>query len=410
MKTKDKCPDCGNAPVNHTLTWLSAAIEKSFEPISKPIDSIWKGIEPVVARPLYENVGPIIMKTLVAIKLSSFAEKPDKKTGGRARVMWEEAHKRGIHIREFRLFHTGREIFMANFKGEKITFIGLPRPGHKDSPSIHWMDNKDIVQKKFGHAGIPVPRGGVTSTWSGALKLFKKLGAPVIIKPEIGSRSRHTTTHIVDEAGLRIAFKKAQQLSPRIMVQEELAGFVYRATLIGGKVAAVLLREPPLVKGDGVHSIGELIEIENKNPLRDGAIFHHIEIGDGAKEELTRQKITLNSIPEKNMVVTLAQKASRGLGGGATDVTDEMHPDNREMLEHAGIVLRDSLVGIDLIISDITKSWKEQDRVGIIECNSMPFIDLHHFPLKGKVRNVAGMLWDLNFPESGKFKETQEAQ
>ena len=37
----------------------------------------------------------------------------------------------------------------------------------------------------------------------------------------------------------------------------------------------------------------------------------------------------------------------------------------------------------DFIIEDITKSWKEEQHCGIIECNSLPFIDLHHYPLFG---------------------------
>jgi cyanophycin synthetase len=52
------------------------------------------------------------------------------------------------------------------------------------------------------------------------------------------------------------------------------------------------------------------------------------------------------------------------------------------------------LVGIDFIIEDISKSWKEQARCGVIECNSRPFFDNHHLPFNGKPRNVAGAIWD----------------
>jgi hypothetical protein len=34
-----------------------------------------------------------------------------------------------------------------------------------------------------------------------------------------------------------------------------------------------------------------------------------------------------------------------------------------------------------------------------LEANSLPFINLHHDPLLGTPRNVAGMVWDmLNLP------------
>jgi len=83
-----------------------------------------------------------------------------------------------------------------------------------------------------------------------------------------------------------------------------------------------------------------------------------------------------------------------------SDVTDDIHPDNRKLLEDAAAELNDPVVGIDFIIGDIKVSWKEQDRSGIIECNSLPFIDLHHYPLSGKPRNVAGAVWDIIFPGS----------
>ena len=70
------------------------------------------------------------------------------------------------------------------------------------------------------------------------------------------------------------------------------------------------------------------------------------------------------------------------------------------MLEKLGAYLKDPLVGVDFIMEDITKSWKEEQHCGIIECNSLPFIDLHHYPLFGKADNVAGALWDLVIPES----------
>jgi D-alanine-D-alanine ligase-like ATP-grasp enzyme len=216
----------------------------------------------------------------------------------------------------------------------------------------------------------------------------------------MGSRSRHTTTHIQTAEELISAFQRAKVLCPWVIVEEEEVGFVYRGTVIGGQLVAVLRREPPMVVGDGTHTIAELVAIENKNPLRDGKVFHKITIGEEARAELARQNLTLASVVRKGHIVTFSQKASRGIGGGTTDVTDFIHSDNRAMLEDAAQVVGDPLMGIDFILPDITKSWKTQERCGIIESNSMPFIDLHHYPLVGTPRNVAGALWDLVYPAS----------
>lgn len=397
MTKKVSCPDCGNAPVNHKLEWVSAVLDKFFQPISRPMEWIWRVLEPIASGPLFNYVTPIIMKSLVAVRLASFKDAPDAKTGGRSRVMWEEAIRRGIRVREFRLFHVGQEAFIATYKGKTKTFMGLPRPGTIDSKSLAWMDDKKIMREKFIEAGIPVARGGAVSSWRSTKKLFNSLSKPVIIKPERGSRSRHTTIHIETIEDLRKAYKCARVISPYLVMEEEHKGFVHRGTLVGGKVAGILRREPASIVGDGTHTISELVEIENKNPLRQGPIFHTIDISQDVLDELSRNNLSLNSIPEKNKVVTLGQKASRGVGGGATDMTDEIHEDNVAMLELVAKVLDDSLVGVDFMMEDVTRSWREQPRSGVIECNSMPFIDLHHNPLKGKARNIAGMVWDLIF-------------
>jgi D-alanine-D-alanine ligase-like ATP-grasp enzyme len=421
-KDAPSCPDCGNAPVNHAMEKTSIYLYAFLHPFNKPFEALWYLAEPYVGPLFWKHILPAFYTLLVRLHMGTIAYEPDGKTGGRAKAFWEEAKRRGIFMWEFRLFGLGRELFVAewehrtndsgeplpeNVRGkiERRAFDGLPRPGNRSSPAILWMDDKGIMREKFAAAGIPIAEGGVSFTWRKAKHLFQKFTPPVIIKPNLGSRSRHTTTHIVNLTQLKTAYKKATQLSPWVIIEEEHIGLVHRATVIGGKLIGVLRREPPCVWGDGVHTIAELINIENENPLRKGPIFHEIDPENAELHvELRRQTLTLEHIAGPDILVTLGEKASRGLGGGATDVTDETHPDNRELFEYVAYVLQDPLVGIDFIIGDIRKSWKEQRRCGVIECNSLPFIELHLYPLRGMPRNTAGALWDLIFPESNPVK------
>ena len=140
-----------------------------------------------------------------------------------------------------------------------------------------------------------------------------------------------------------IGFKKAKKLSPLVVIEEELNGYLFRGTLIGGKLVGVVRRDPPSVIGDGVHSLQELLEKENQRPERNGPIFHKIIIDKEANEELARQNIKLEDIPEKNKVISFSQKTSRGCGGTTTEVTEITHPENVEMLEHVAKFLADPL-------------------------------------------------------------------
>ena len=208
--------------------------------------------------------------------------------------------------------------------------------------------------------------------------------------------------HINTPEELIAGFKKAKKLSPLVVIEEELWGSLFRGTLIGEKLVGVVKRDQPGVTGDGMHTLRQLLEEENKRPQRLGPIFHKIIVDKETELELERQKVKFDDVVEKGRIVTFSQKTSRGCGGTTTEVTDIVHLDNIKMLEHVGKFLNDPLVGVDFVMEDITKSWKQEQRCGIIECNSMPFIDLHHYPLFGKPNNVAGKLWDLVLPESKK--------
>jgi cyanophycin synthetase len=170
--------------------------------------------------------------------------------------------------------------------------------------------------------------------------------------------------------------------------------------LVGEKLVGVVKRDQPEVIGDGIHSLRELWMEENKRPERNGPIFHKIIVDRETEVELKRENIMMDDIPEKGRVITFSQKTSRGCGGTTTEVTDITHIENKKMLEHAAKFLKDPLIGVDFIMENITKPWYEEQHCGIIECNSLPFIDLHHYPLFGKPNNVAGKLWDLVMPES----------
>ena len=389
------CKDCEPAQEIHLIAYLSVVLGWLDEPFFDLMELFFKN----TAEKISNKISIPFFKTMVFLKLGYWTEKPNDKDTWRTKCFWDEATRRGIKMREF---HLGpiKDGFVAEYGNKKIIFDGLPRPGFDESQSLKWMDNKGIMKKKFLKEGLPVAPGGVAFTKKGALKIFNNITKPVITKPNLGSRSRHTMIHINAPEDLLAGFKKAKKLSPLVVIEEELNGFLFRGTLIGGKLEGVVKRDQPEVVGNGIHTLRELMEKENERPERSGPIFHKIIVDKETEIELKRQNTEMNDVPEKERIITFSQKTSRGWGGTPTEVTDIVHPDNTEMLEHVGRFLKDPLIGVDFIIEDITKSWKEEQHCGIIECNSLPFIDLHHYPLYGKPNNIAGKLWDLVLPES----------
>ena len=396
--TKNICADCAGNPTVHWASYTSVVMTYAMRPFEWYLNLMSKIVDPVLYK--LNPLMPRWYESLARLKICHIYTEPSAKDSWKIKCIWEEAKNRGIKMRKIALLKDSHGTFFAEFKNQISCFDTLPRPGGPDSKALAWMDDKGLMRKKFSKLGIPIAQGGVAMTEQMGLKIFRSLDKPVITKPNSGSRSRHTTIHINTESEFLRSFKIAKQLSPWVVVEEELKGMVFRGTIIGGKVIAVMRREPPHIIGDGSHTVVELAKEANKNPKRQGPIFHEIELGKDAEEDLKLQDLNWESTPPKGQLITLGQKVGRTTGASTTDVTDIIHPENIKLLEKIYSVLQDPLIGVDFIIEDITKPWQEQRKMGVIECNSMPFIDLHHYPLFGESRNVAGALWDIVFPRS----------
>jgi D-alanine-D-alanine ligase-like ATP-grasp enzyme len=392
-KSKE-CVDCGGEGIFHKLTYFNISFDEfvwSIFPPSAGKKSWIMGMGTKIER----AVGPAILTFFVKIGLAKKQTEPDDETLLLARVLWDEAKVRGIDMWEWRLFGLARNIFVATYpNGKTITFEGIPWvPNGTDH--VWWMDDKARLKEEFSKRGIKVARGGAARTEADALEIYKSISNPVIVKPASGSGSRHTILHITDEVELLRAFSIAKRVSPKVIVEEELLGPVYRATVVDRKFVAAIRRDPPSVVGDGVHTILELVEEENKKPARSGPYFSQIQLNESAQKELEWQRYTFKSVPPKAARVYFQQKVNWGVGGTTTDVTDEVHPDNSALFERAAHELTAPIVGIDFIIRDISVSWKHEEKCGILECNSMPFFDNHHLPFEGRPRNVAATIWDM---------------
>lgn len=389
-----ECEECGsNNAVFHRIVYTDIIINSIFNSLF----THW-----ALANWLFFKIHssehlitPYFFSTCIRIGWAKKQTKIDSEVSLLAQMLWREAENRGITVWEFRLFGLPRNIFVAEFpNGKRITYEGIPLP-QRIKHQVRWIDDKASLKKHFLRHRFPVAKGSAVITKKGAVQVFRDLEAPIIVKPHSGSGSRHTTLHITDEKELLRAFSIAKQISPMVILEEELVGAVYRATVVDGRLGATLRRDQPYVIGDGVHAIQELVNEANRHPARSGPYFSKIKIDDSAMNELRWHGYTPKDILPKGKRVTFHQKVNWSVGGTTADVSDEVHPDNRELFERVAEVLKAPIVGIDFIISDISRSWKDQKRCGIIECNSMPFFDNHHLPFEGKPRNVAGAIWDM---------------
>ncbi len=383
-----KCPECGPAPTHHYVAWLSTVVDWVFSPYFKLMDRVWHKMRKVVIKLPWDKIAHYSMWMFSKIKLGEVVNdiRPDHSL--RTRALWGEAKKRGIQIFEFRPFGKSIELMVAHYGNKKFAFDGLPRPRYKQTGS-EWMDDKMIMRDKFLAAGLPVARGGAVILVKKALAIFDQIEGPVIVKPRFGSRSRHTWINVTTRSLLVEAFYSAQKLCPWVVVEEQLIGPVYRATVIGGKLIGVARRDYPQIIGK-----------DKSMFFQDSDIFVSLPKDEEAEVELRRQGLFWQDIPVRGQIIKLGQKVNRGSGGITYEVTSETHPDNVVLFEKIAKVVDDSIIGIDFICLDIAKPWYTQKACGVIECNSLPFIDLHHYPISGEPKNVAGAIWDQIWPQA----------
>ncbi len=243
---ENSCPYCGNNPVPHLTNWYFESLNVLLTPLRQRLlyNAVSEKLHTVTGR---WNAGLKMVSLLKTIKVIKSQDDFAKCKVVRAGVLWEEAQKRGITMRELLLFGNPFDTYLAEKNGQTLLFSGLPRPRGNSGAAVDKMDDKLEMKSRLMEAGLPVPQGGTALTFAGAKKIFNRVSKPVIVKPREGSRGRHSTTHIYTLDELKVAFKIAKQLCAWVIVEEHLKGPVYRGTVINYKTVGVLRGDAPSV-------------------------------------------------------------------------------------------------------------------------------------------------------------------
>ncbi len=385
---KGQCLYCGNNPTPHTATYISESILVLVSPFGKFINVFNR---PLLYKVFHHTLISGWVRFLELLHLIHFTNDSSTACSQRSGVIWAEAIRRGITMEQMVISDKPVEQYRAYLGGRWHYFGSIPIPPSADRRAYLWMDSKVALKKYLKEHGVRVPQGGGASTRAQAEEIFNAVLKPVIVKPENGSRGRHTLTNLSTIEDLHHGFKVASQLCYRVVVEEHLKGSVYRGTYVGGEIVGVLRGDPPRITGDGVSTIEQLIEKKNREK-HEGV--KDVVVSEVIREFLARQGYTTMSIVEKGKTIDIIEKIGLSYGGDAVEEFPLAHPKLLDALKKAGDVLGVPVIGFDFISEDITKD-PDTVRWGIIEANSVPFIDLHHFPREGAPINVAGKVWDL---------------
>jgi cyanophycin synthetase len=267
--------------------------------------------------------------------------------------------------------------------------------------AVELASDKEETNKILASLGLPVPRQELVSSQSDALKAARKLGGPVVLKPYNGNHGRGITINITADDEIREAFVAAQAHSRSVIVETFQPGDDHRLLVVNGELIAATKRTPGHVVGDGEHTIAELVERVNQDPRRGVGhekVLTRIELDAQASLMMERVGHTADSVPKADEIVYLRSTANLSTGGTATDVTDIIHPDNRDMAVRAVRAIGLDVGGVDFITPNIAESYKTIGGA-ICEVNAAPGFRMHVAPSEGTPRDAAGPVIDMLFPQ-----------
>ena len=271
------------------------------------------------------------------------------------------------------------------------------------SPLI--MENKVVTKKVLAEKGFRVPKGYEVSSLDEAIQKFNYIkNKPIVIKPKstnfgLGITIFKNGTNSLENYSKAVEF--ALKEDKDILIEEFIEGTEYRFFVIEGKTEAVLLRVPANVVGDGKHTIRELVEIKNSNPLRGDAKktpLKKIELGEIEKLQLAEQGLNFDSILSENEVAYLRENSNISTGGDSVDKTDAVHESYKKLAVEITDAMMAKVCGVDLIIPDITEEINGEN-YGVIEANFNPMMMMHIYPHSGKSRRLSLNVLKMLFPE-----------
>lgn len=266
--------------------------------------------------------------------------------------------------------------------------------------SVDIAGDKSATKKLLGDMGVPVPKGYRIRDIEDLESTISRIGYPIVIKPLDGNHGKGATVGIRNMEEATVAWEKAKEYSRWIIVEKQLIGSDFRALVVNNRLIAVAERVPAHVKGDGKHTIQELIDLTNEDPRRGYGhenVLTQIDIDNQTLRCIAKAGYTLETKLKKGEILHLKTTANISTGGTAIDCTDEVHPLNVFLFERIAKIIGLDVAGIDVIAPNVSEPLSENGG-GIIEVNAAPGFRMHLAPSEGIGRNVAEHVIDMLFP------------
>lgn len=316
----------------------------------------------------------------------------DERLGPSSRAIVDAAAARGIPYRRL-----NRSSLVQLGEGCQQRRIWTAETDATSAIAESIASDKDLTKRLLSAVGVPVPRGRVVRDAADAWEAASEIGVPVVVKPQNANHARGVSLDLTRREQVLAAYDFAVRMgdgSP-VMVEQYARGQHHRLLVVGDRLVAAACGESEYIDGDGVNTILQLVEEENRDPRR-GMNYTDpldvIQIDEAAIQTLAKQGLTPDSIPEAGRRVLI-----QPVGDLTTDCTHRVHPDVAARAVLAAQTIGLDIAGLDVIAQDIARPLEGQ-RGMILEVNAGPSLSMHVAPLHGEPQPVGAAIVNLIYP------------
>lgn len=249
-------------------------------------------------------------------------------------------------------------------------------------------DYSAFFMAKLGYPTVP-GKTFFSASWARAIgskrdmaaayRYAKKLGFPVIVKPNSGSQGvgvfqAYTKRELYQ--ALRFVFVRDRIA----LVQKPVSGKDYRIVVLDERVISAYQRVPLSVVGDGRSTVRQLLKQKQAQFVATGRDTNIKMADPRIVKNLNRQNLMMRSVLKEKQVVFLLGNANLSSGGDAIEVTRKMHPDFQKIAVRLTKDMGLRLCGVDLMVAgDISQ---QPAQYWVLEINAAPGLD--HYVKTGK--------------------------
>ncbi len=194
--------------------------------------------------------------------------------------------------------------------------------------------------------------------------LVDQVGFPVFVKPNTGSEG-HGVYRADDPKSLSRILRRARRNSDEVLVQQASHGQEYRVVVLGGNVIMAYQKVPLGLIGDGVSTIGDLLNAQLGELRKTRKLRLHAA---SPKIDYTLASLGYNrtSVLETGKLIYPVPSANLAQGAHPIDKIDYINDRFADVCRKISKAMKIKFMGIDLMVNDKDGTYH------IIEVNSKP--------------------------------------